>query len=275
MTCEQVQFELKAYLDGELGWFSKRRLERHLTGCETCRAERDALAAVSAEFRDRESFELPEALRARLVALAPEPVATIPTRRMPTLAWGAVGGACLATLAAIYLKPGVAPTTRRNEEPSLVSAPAAPTMSYSQPKSDAKVAAEAMENRAAPPLAKPAQTFGAAAPRGADFQDAAKSSFDKEPAKKARGRNGLASGVEVEFASVAVAARLSDKELFAAAEGEGGKVVTENPLLLEIPSANLAAFRKRVGERPQESDRAKRGERTVKVRIKTSVSVRP
>lgn len=47
MSCERAVLKLKAYSDGELGWIERIRVERHLNGCDQCRAELAAIKKLS------------------------------------------------------------------------------------------------------------------------------------------------------------------------------------------------------------------------------------
>ncbi len=57
MHCLNVRTELEAYMDGELGAEQVALVERHLAGCESCRAE---LARVQAVVKALETWPLVE-----------------------------------------------------------------------------------------------------------------------------------------------------------------------------------------------------------------------
>lgn len=280
MTCDRARAELKAFLDGELGWRDGFLVKRHLSGCTACRAEREALSAFHQEFfADFETEGLPESLRARLVALAPEAVPVAPKKRVPSLAWGALGGACLATLAVLYLRPAPAPVASKSAV--TLGAPAAPMATASESKDDAKRLDETTENRAAAPAMKPAapvlSRIADASARDKPAEESVDGSFDREPAKrKSRGRGGFSASSEVEFATVPLAAGLSDAALIAAVKAEGGTVASENPLALEIAPERLAALNQRLGNPATEQSKARANEtrRFVRIRLKTTARVR-
>lgn len=45
--------DLSAYIDGELGWWHRRRVRRHLRACEPCRRYVEHIGGVSAALRSR------------------------------------------------------------------------------------------------------------------------------------------------------------------------------------------------------------------------------
>lgn len=51
MDCAKVREGISAWIDGEIPSTERTEMERHLAGCAPCRAERDALAAVSGTLR--------------------------------------------------------------------------------------------------------------------------------------------------------------------------------------------------------------------------------
>jgi hypothetical protein len=68
MRCFDVQVELEAYVDGELSQERAALLERHLAGCEGCRAELARLQAVVAALETWPLVAEPAQLTARVMA---------------------------------------------------------------------------------------------------------------------------------------------------------------------------------------------------------------
>ena len=68
MRCFDVQMELEAYVDGELGPERVALLERHLAGCEGCRAELARLRAVVGALKSWPLVAEPAQLTARVMA---------------------------------------------------------------------------------------------------------------------------------------------------------------------------------------------------------------
>src|SRR5258708_37254175 len=95
-SCERVQNELKAYLDGELTYPSSWSVGRHLAACESCRKELSEMKTLSSRLRVSDPGDLPAELRARILAAAnqaglPATVSGSGRNRImvkPTLVWG-------------------------------------------------------------------------------------------------------------------------------------------------------------------------------------------
>lgn len=51
LNCRQVEARASAYLDGELGWWQRRRVEAHLLVCDMCRRYLAQLRLVIATLR--------------------------------------------------------------------------------------------------------------------------------------------------------------------------------------------------------------------------------
>jgi anti-sigma-K factor RskA len=49
MSCEEIRPRLDSYVDGDLGQDDRRQVEAHLAGCETCRAEAEAIRSIKRE----------------------------------------------------------------------------------------------------------------------------------------------------------------------------------------------------------------------------------
>jgi len=75
MRCFDVQMELETYVDGELSPERTALLERHLAGCEGCRAELARVQAVVAALETWPLVAEPAQLTARVMAqVRPRPV---------------------------------------------------------------------------------------------------------------------------------------------------------------------------------------------------------
>ncbi|NIO67475.1 MAG: hypothetical protein GTN71_00040 [Anaerolineae bacterium] len=75
MRCFDVQVELETYVDGELSPERTALLERHLAGCEGCRAELARVRAVVAALETWPLVAEPAQLTARVMAqVRPRPV---------------------------------------------------------------------------------------------------------------------------------------------------------------------------------------------------------
>ena len=75
MRCFDVQVELETYVDGELSPERTALLERHLAGCEGCRAELARVQAVVAALETWPLVAEPAQLTARVMAqVRPRPV---------------------------------------------------------------------------------------------------------------------------------------------------------------------------------------------------------
>jgi predicted anti-sigma-YlaC factor YlaD len=74
MRCLDVQAELEAYLDGELGLDRSARVERHLASCRACQAELARLQAVAAALETWPLVMEPAQFTAQVMArLRPRP----------------------------------------------------------------------------------------------------------------------------------------------------------------------------------------------------------
>lgn len=68
MTCQPVQRELDAYLDGELERESSMIVHDHLTTCDACRRKLADAEAISRLVRAAPCYSAPDRLRARVMA---------------------------------------------------------------------------------------------------------------------------------------------------------------------------------------------------------------
>lgn len=83
MDCDEARDLLDAYADNALGLADAARLNRHLQGCVTCRAELDAIRGLGHALRAQVPYHrAPEALRQRVLAGLPQgAAATLPPAR--------------------------------------------------------------------------------------------------------------------------------------------------------------------------------------------------
>jgi len=106
MRCSSSRRSLSRYLDGELGPWRRRRLERHLAGCAACRAELEADRGVWALVGAAEAPAPPDILAHLEARLTRAPLAPAPRRWFAPVAYatavlvfaaaGAAGGVYLA-----------------------------------------------------------------------------------------------------------------------------------------------------------------------------------
>lgn len=104
--CSLLRDDLKAYLDGELPCLRRWAVRRHLSRCESCRREAQAIEQISRRLRAVPTEEFPAALRARILANLPDaPPAPAPSRLaasrwrpQPMVTWGAAAALLLTAL---------------------------------------------------------------------------------------------------------------------------------------------------------------------------------
>lgn len=104
--CSLLRDDLKAYLDGELPCLRRWAVRRHLSRCESCRREAQAIEQIGRRLRAVPTEEFPAALRARILANLPDaPPAPAPSRPaaprwrpQPMVTWGAAAALLLAAL---------------------------------------------------------------------------------------------------------------------------------------------------------------------------------
>ncbi len=58
--------DLSAFVDGDLGWWRRRRIRRHLQACEPCHRYVEQLAAMTTALRGSPAPELTQHLRVDL-----------------------------------------------------------------------------------------------------------------------------------------------------------------------------------------------------------------
>ncbi len=107
-VCERLRPELKAYVDGQAGWWQRQSIGRHLTKCADCREETAAMRAFSAKWRRADDEVLDPNLRARILAAVPDtpPVLTrvsAPSRLRPrSLALAGAGASAVIVAALLF-----------------------------------------------------------------------------------------------------------------------------------------------------------------------------
>ncbi|HEY8950708.1 MAG TPA: zf-HC2 domain-containing protein [Rhizomicrobium sp.] len=103
MNCPEL-LRTQAFLDGELTGDAAREAERHIAGCEDCRASSASVAEMSDVLRaSTMRHRAPQALRDRIGALLDKetaPVERVPRRRRREFWTGALSGVGTAALAA-------------------------------------------------------------------------------------------------------------------------------------------------------------------------------
>ncbi len=80
MKCGDVQREVSNYLDGNLSDSRRRQLQRHVQGCERCKALVDGTRNVVGLIGDERAFELPRDLSQRLYSKLEQHLAAQPNR---------------------------------------------------------------------------------------------------------------------------------------------------------------------------------------------------
>ena len=106
MNCEQMRNLLDEYVDGELSAEGRRAVERHLAGCEACRAELEALKKTAALVGSLPKVNAPEGL-ARGVEAA---LASSARRKRAVLVrwvggWGSLAAAAATLVIVIKYAP--------------------------------------------------------------------------------------------------------------------------------------------------------------------------
>jgi anti-sigma factor RsiW len=105
--CSLLRDDLKAYLDGELPYLRRWAVRRHLSSCESCRQEAQAIENIGKQLRNVPMEEFPAALRSRILANLPDaptapalarPTASPRWRPQPMVTWGAAAALILAGL---------------------------------------------------------------------------------------------------------------------------------------------------------------------------------
>ena len=108
MTCDEAEILLHALMDGELDAGHAREVEEHIAGCAACAAQLAAYREMSqAIAAANPKYTAPLALRRRIEASLPQPLAQVPSRRavLRGFAMGSAVSAIAATgLVAIVLR---------------------------------------------------------------------------------------------------------------------------------------------------------------------------
>ncbi len=108
-VCERLRPELKAYVDGQAGWWQRQSIGRHLTRCADCREETAAMRQFSVKWRRADDDVLDPNLRARILAAVPDtpPALTRVTApsRPPRRTLALAGAGASAVIGAALLFP--------------------------------------------------------------------------------------------------------------------------------------------------------------------------
>ena len=102
MNCATVKQEIKAYIDGELGAWTRRLVSRHIAKCEDCRREMQEMAELTNEVRTAPNVSVPSGLRDKVLGnltFQPSGAARTWWGTIPTAA--KVAGATLAAVALV------------------------------------------------------------------------------------------------------------------------------------------------------------------------------
>lgn len=124
--CERFLPDLKAYIDGELPRFTRRRIRQHLRRCPSCREEMTLMESITNELQQGDSTVLEPTLRDKLLAGVPGAPADSPlfatpsfkerwrgTKRKPLILWGTAS----ATLVAWFFLAPMFNNEKRAESP--------------------------------------------------------------------------------------------------------------------------------------------------------------
>ncbi|HPP76029.1 MAG TPA: DUF4349 domain-containing protein [Armatimonadota bacterium] len=84
MKCQKIRSDLKAYIDGELGFVARWRVARHLAVCVECREEHKAMKELTEVLKGVAGVEVPSGFRQRVQARLDAQTASTPapTRRL-------------------------------------------------------------------------------------------------------------------------------------------------------------------------------------------------
>jgi anti-sigma factor RsiW len=99
MSCDEIQAQLDAYVEGELAGPERMAVSAHLTMCNVCRGRADALAQVAGLLYRLPREPAPDGLAARIVTAVEAQRRTAITPRMAAVA----AGSLVAGLIAVWL----------------------------------------------------------------------------------------------------------------------------------------------------------------------------
>jgi anti-sigma factor RsiW len=113
MNCKQADILISAYIDGELGDAEKKRFEKHIAECSSCKKKLESMHVLSDQMRGLRRIEGDLASRNRVIASVHEQIAKEPAPkpvfvfRIPVYAgWIAASAVVVAVLIALVLMPG-------------------------------------------------------------------------------------------------------------------------------------------------------------------------
>ena len=115
---ERWQNALKAYEDGQLNWWTRQTVRRHLQTCADCREEVEAMRKFTNRLRAGDAGTLSPDLRARILAAMPAPAPLTKAQQRqraqrPLILWGA---AASATVLYFALYPAITASRRPSAE---------------------------------------------------------------------------------------------------------------------------------------------------------------
>ena len=176
---DRLREDVKAFTDGQLGWWRQQVVKRHLARCAECREEMQAMRDFSAKWRQADDDVLDPGLRARILAAVPDTVPSSPQAalggrayRRPLALVGALTSTALFAGVAVSLfghhanrLDTAAPAAMRSATNDAGIAASAPSMTDADKQS--KVALETKSESAAAPnsaasVATPTAPGGAA-----------------------------------------------------------------------------------------------------------------
>ncbi|HOP79737.1 MAG TPA: zf-HC2 domain-containing protein, partial [Armatimonadota bacterium] len=68
MKCQKIRSDLKAYIDGELGFVARWRVARHLAVCEECKEEHKAMKELTEVLKSVAGVAVPSGFKQRVQA---------------------------------------------------------------------------------------------------------------------------------------------------------------------------------------------------------------
>jgi anti-sigma factor RsiW len=160
-VCESVQDDLKAFLDGELGWLARRSVDRHVRSCGECARVLDELRGLTESMRAVEEIEASAGFGDRVLEQVKEAQQMQAARAVSPLqrrlrVWYATGGAVVAAavmIAVLYPMMARAPESARHLTTGEAFKPAARSEAVEQ-----GARKEAMTSGGAPSAASPPES---------------------------------------------------------------------------------------------------------------------